>query len=1165
MQIIVLGMHRSGTSALARIVNLMGCYYGSEEASMVTAPDNPKGFWERKDVMAANDLILDVAGGNWWEVYDLDIQKISEADRSLIDTEIRDIIFRLDSHRPWFIKDPRLCLTLPFWCHHLEKAVFILVLRSPFSAAKSLEERNGIPMKYGLALWEYYMRALCVHLVGIHYLSVRYESILKRPYETTKDVHRWLTDNGVNGLQSPSRNEIEAFVDPKLCHHDAEDRALQTDGPVTSLFDALCAGQPVPNDASRMKVLAQQMRQLQKNGKWVIKIPKVERFSTSMRRLADLESKSKTLEEENRRIEKEAQELARRNDDLFKENNRLTKETQRLRGERGRLQDELHQLEGHHEELWKKFNGITSEHNEYKTRLNAISHSRIVRVIAKLTRFLGLGQSGIHAELKRIDCLLVPPEHRYHGRRIQKSDVELLLRIFRLFLMNPNQALGLINPGRIRRTLDFLLMSKGNLALFANRCEEVHFRDPNQPFGTIHDPAISLIDLYDLPRFSHSKRPPLPRQNEIVCWKNGLKKVAQTIKQTQEPNISIIIPVYNQIRYTLACIHSIYLDGQDGIDYEIIVSDDRSTDATQDVFTEPFANVIYRRNKKNLGFLRNCNEAATIAKGNYLVFLNNDTIVLSGWLTELIRTLENDPEIGLVGSKLIYPEGRLQEAGGIVFEDGSGWNFGRFEDPFEPMYDHARDVDYCSGASIAIPAALWKLIGGFDERYSPAYYEDTDLSFQVRAAHRRVVYQPKSQLVHFEGTTCGTRENEGVKRYQVVNRYQFLEKWRQELSSHGSCNPPTLPYLRGIKGRILFIDATTPRPNKDSGSIDAVNYMKIFKNLGFHITFVTLDVTAFEGYTTDLQRLGVECVHLPWIESTQEAIRQYGPKADLIILCRVQVAAPLIDIVKKHAGKAKIVFDTVDLHFLRESRQAALCLSPRMDEKAAKTREDELDVIKKADATMCRSYYEIQVINDILPHARTYHIPVARDLPEPTRRPWDELKDIVFIGGFSHPPNIDAVVYFISDVWPILRRQGFSGKFIVAGSDMPSEIEALSEDNVIIRGYVPDLSELFGACRLSVAPLRYGAGMKGKVVTSLSYGIPCVATEIAVEGTGLCHDENILVAKDADDMASLIQDLYGNQERWQSLSSAGIQFCQREISIEAVNEKLYQLTNELLG
>ena len=165
------------------------------------------------------------------------------------------------------------------------------------------------------------------------------------------------------------------------------------------------------------------------------------------------------------------------------------------------------------------------------------------------------------------------------------------------------------------------------------------------------------------------------------------------------------------------------------IPYEVIVVDDASTDATPDIIGK-IAGLTYLRAETNAGFIASCNRGASAARGKYLLFLNNDTTVTAGWLTALHETFAFEPEAGLVGSKLVYPDGRLQEAGGIIWRDGSGWNRGKFQDPAKPEYNYLKEVDYCSAASVMIPKTLFERLGGFDSKYAPAYYEDTDLAFK---------------------------------------------------------------------------------------------------------------------------------------------------------------------------------------------------------------------------------------------------------------------------------------------------------------------------------------------------------------------------------------------------------------------------------------------------
>lgn len=247
----------------------------------------------------------------------------------------------------------------------------------------------------------------------------------------------------------------------------------------------------------------------------------------------------------------------------------------------------------------------------------------------------------------------------------------------------------------------------------------------------------------------------------------------------EKPLVSIIIPVYNQWKYTYSCLASI-LENTPDLTYEVIIADDMSTDETIDI-EKIVKNITIVRDGVNRGFLLNCNNAAKSARGKYVFFLNNDTNVQANWLSSLVELIEPEPSIGMVGSKLVYPDGRLQEAGGIIWNDASGWNYGRLDDPEKPEYNYVKEADYISGAAILIRHTIWQELGGFDERYVPAYFEDTDLAFEVRRLGYKVLLQPKSVIVHFEGISHGTDTSNGIKSYQVTNKEKFMDKWKEEL------------------------------------------------------------------------------------------------------------------------------------------------------------------------------------------------------------------------------------------------------------------------------------------------------------------------------------------------------------------------------------------------
>ena len=664
---------------------------------------------------------------------------------------------------------------------------------------------------------------------------------------------------------------------------------------------------------------------------------------------------------------------------------------------------------------------------------------------------------------------------------------------------------------------------------------------------------------------------PSPRQafppGEVVQRLSSLQTLASRCSSLRgagdvTPKISIVIPVYNQLRVTLKCISSVLTAGALQ-SFEIIVVDDCSAPSVSDVLSKA-AGVRHLRQIVNGGFIASCNAGASIARGEYLVFLNNDTHVLAGWLDELVQTFVTRPKAGLVGSQLIYPNGVLQEAGAIMWRDGSGWNYGRGQKRDLPQFNYLRPVDWCSGASIMIPRALFNELGQFDPLYSPAYAEDVDLAFKVRKSGYEVLYQPCSKVVHFEGVSSGTDTSTGVKAYQVVNLKKLYERWQPKLASHGVPGVrPDLERDRGITKRILFMDAVTPTPDCDAGSVVVYQFMKIFLNLGYGVSFLPVDNLLSDGkYTEDLQRIGVECWHYPFITSVDEYLQKHGNKFDLVFMYRAPEAAKHLDAVRMYAPQAKIVFNTVDLHFVRAERQAEVEGSVLRRVQAAALKEKELHVMKSTEATILLNKSEVDLIKELAPSVKTFMLPLTQEVPG-SRTVFGERKDMVFIGGFRHLPNVDAVKYFCLEVMPLVRTKLPGVKFVVVGSHVPDELHQYASEDVEIRGFVADLADVFDHCRISVAPLRFGAGMKGKIVTSLTYGVPCVTTTVGSEGMGLTEGENVLLAGDPASYAQAIVEVYTSEATWNTLSTAGIEFAKKNFSPEVVEQQIRQMMGEL--
>ncbi len=631
-----------------------------------------------------------------------------------------------------------------------------------------------------------------------------------------------------------------------------------------------------------------------------------------------------------------------------------------------------------------------------------------------------------------------------------------------------------------------------------------------------------------------SNEPPWSSAPQARRWL--IDKLGERSRLDSVPTVSIVIPIFNQAEMTYHCVASLLNTRSHLLPAEIIIADDASPDSSTAFFSD-VAGLEYVRAEENGGFILTCNLGAKRAKGRYLCFLNNDTLVHEGWLERLVEVAESDSTVGAVGSKLIYPDGRLQEAGNIIWSDASGWNYGRDDDPRDPAYNFSREVDYCSGASLLVRTDAFRSLGGFSSGLKPAYYEDADLCFSLRAAGFKVLYEPRSVVVHFEGVSSGTSVTSGTKRYQEINRHTFAQRWQRALASHCR-NDSSRVYeaarrLQRKAGTVVIVDSYVPLHDREAGSLRLLNIIKILRRNGYHVVFFPSNQAALQPYTHELQSLGVEVIY--YVEGLRDCgsrLEEAFKHADVAWICRP-------DLFSEYAPHARIhrhlslIYDTIDLHFVRLKRMAEL-ENTATDWQTV--RERELDCARAADLTITVTENERRtLLEDGIENVGV--IPTIHDpIPGPASS-FQSTAGLLFIGGYNHTPNVDAAQWLVGSIMPHVWKAVPNIQVTLLGSNPPPAVLALQSSLVAVPGFIADVDSFFRSHRIFVAPLRYGAGLKGKIGQALSYGLPVVTTSIGAEGFGLVDGRDYLHADTEADFAAAIISLYSDEPRWALLSA----------------------------
>jgi len=1259
--LLLTGMHRSGTSFLARALNLYGVHLGELESLLShewkAFDDNPRGHWENKKIYELAEKTLQENKGSWHNIPKNVIinkkmgKEIKKYTQQLVDNSVLASGF----------KDPRLLLCFEAWKKYLPKNFVIIgIIRNPLKVAESLKKRNNFSYEKSLKLWEIYNKNLIEILekydgflvdfdwpkkklfTEIEFISkklglaknidlsdwytkdlLKSDKSFKSKYPMSKDVQILYSKLKKRSMKNRSAKIKKPKLTSKEMSNSLENVLLEIQNQgkyFTDIFNHI--QKKLKQDGKKLSKLEQHKKTydltgvsnqtLQQSNKKLVKLQK--EFDERSKWALSLDDELKQKRQEIVNLQKEHEEHSAHAINLenkIKKSDETITRLQKVFDERSKwalsLDDELKQkrqeivnLQKEHEEhsahainlenkikksdetitrLQKEFDerskwslsleeDLKQKHQEFVTLKkesdeNAKRSKEAESVLKQREESITKLKKEYNESSKEVTIIQKSLEDTKNAIQTKDSQIQNLqseLEIVQSELAEiKNSVMYGITSG-IARKLDKLAPESTRRRNSLQLTSAAYLMRKERGTKAVMGVAKEKISLQKLLGKKSSKANPKDYLKTIkekkTKFSSNILQADQTTTPDQSlrnfiqfgahnitalekfPKISIIIITYNQLDALKRNLSSIK-SKTTYQNYEvIIVTNNKDENSEMRKFLKTLENPVYVFDEEySFGGMNNF--GATKAKGDFLLFLNDDVEVVSpNWLESFMKLAQNS-DVGAVGAKLLSSNGKLQDCGGIVWGNGNAWNYGRNYSTDDPKFNYVRDIDYCSGSCLLVKKEVFDKLGGFDRKFDPAYWEDTDLCFGIRNLGYRILYQPLATLIHYEGMTQGVNPDKGLKSFQAVNQKKFQEKWKSEIESHlnDSQENSFLERDRRAGLNILYIDHYVPEPDKDSGSLRTFNILGILAHSNNKITFWPENQKFTSPFVRELQQKGIEVIYKT--NDFEKFLDERKNVYDIVIMARPYISVKFIDSIKEKMPNCKIIYDTIDLHFLRMEREAAI-ENKGQNAEAKVMQKLELSMMKKSDLTILTSSVEAQVLHKedeslkfaILPNIHTEISKVDG---------FDSRKNMLFLGGFQHSPNIDSAKYLVSDIWPLIRQKIPDVKLYIVGSSPTPDIKNLASEDVEVTGFVKDLLPYYKECKVMLAPLRYGAGVKGKITQSLAMGLPIITTSFGAEGINLNDGDSCLIADSKEDFAKKSIQAYNDKTIWEKLSKNGLE------------------------
>ena len=640
-------------------------------------------------------------------------------------------------------------------------------------------------------------------------------------------------------------------------------------------------------------------------------------------------------------------------------------------------------------------------------------------------------------------------------------------------------------------------------------------------------PTVTFSTLCDAFHYSHI---------EFTFHTRSRYREKLLFHASKSPFISIIVYAHNHLPYLLNCLDALHRHTHD-LSYEIILVLD-GTEGYKEALNDYVEGVQIIKNDNDMGLFASYNKASPTAKGLYLVLLHQALEVQENWGQPLLSLIKKDDRTGIAGMKILSSRHNLNGAGGVIRNNGHIFEYGKDKNPELSEYNYVKEVDTLTSPYFLVNKTLWERLGGFDESFDKELYAAADLSMTARALEYKVMYQPGSSIIQFELPTPHKNDNTNDKS---ADCQRFLEKWRMTLENGYFYTGEKDFKARDrsvCKKTLLVIDHYVPTFDRDAGSKCTIDYLKLFVEMGFNVKFLGENCMRPEPYTSILQQMGIEVLYGRRFDydGWKRWLRESMP-LDYVYLNRPHIALKYISYLRKHTS-AKILYFGQDLHFLREQRRYELEGDREIGKKAAMTKAMEFKVFQDSDVIYYPSNVEVDILRSQLPGKVVRAIPlyIMEDNQEVKALSSREKEGLLFVGSFGHPPNGDAVTWFITSILPPVIERYPEITLYVVGSDTPESFKQFASMNVKILGYLEteQLKELYRNVRIAVVPLRYGAGVKGKILEAMHFHTPVITTSIGAEGLPEVQDI-LVIADDAISFAEKLISLYSDFDYLDSL------------------------------